>query len=178
MDGRGSRRLAIAICGAGDTDAVTSAAARELGRRVVEAGCNLICGGLGGVMEAACLGGAEARAAGAAGLVVGVLPGGDPDGGNGLCDVVLATSMGAARNLIVVLSADAVILVGGGAGTLSEAALAWQHGRPLVALATTGGWAARLAGEVIDGRRPDPVIEARSPAEAVAAALACVRGDG
>ena len=168
-----SRRLAIALCGTGQPDPLAMTAARQVGRLVAEADCTLICGGMYGVMEAACAGAQEARQKGAGGLVVGILPGADPDGANAYCDVVVATGMGAARNALVVLSADAVILIGGGAGTLSEAALAWQFGKPVIGLASSGGWAARLAGEAIDERRPDRVLEARSPEEAVSTALGC-----
>ena len=170
-----ARQPAIAVCGTGQADPCAVAAARQVGRLIAEAGCTLICGGMFGVMEAAAAGAQEARARGAAGLVLGILPGADPDGGNAHCDAVVATGMGVARNVLVVLSADAVILVGGGAGTLSEAALAWQLGKPIIGLASSGGWAARLAGEAIDERRPDRVIEARSPEEAVTSALGCLR---
>jgi uncharacterized protein (TIGR00725 family) len=166
-----SRRLAVAVCGTGQPDPQAMAAARQVGRLIAEADCTLVCGGMYGVMEAACAGAREARQRGAGGLIVGILPGADPDGGNAHCDVVVATGMGAARNVLVVLSADVVILIGGGAGTLSEAALAWQFGKPLIGLSSSGGWAARLAGETIDERRPDRVLEARSPEEAVTAAL-------
>jgi uncharacterized protein (TIGR00725 family) len=103
--------------------------------------------------------------------VVGILPGSDLDGGNPFCDLVIPTGMGVARNILVVRSADAVILVGGGAGTLSEAAYAWQLGKPVIALARSGGWAGRLAGAAVDERRPDEVIAAASPEDAVARAL-------
>jgi len=150
--------------------------ARELGARIAAAGCTLVCGGMQGVMAAACRGAQEARAEGATGVVVGILPGAELDGGNPFCDVVIPTGMGYTRNALVVLSADAVILVNGGSGTLSEAAYAWQFGKPLIALATSGGWAARLAGTSIDEKREGVVTEARSPEAAVAAALDAIRG--
>jgi uncharacterized protein (TIGR00725 family) len=128
-------------------------------------------------MEAASRGGREACEAGATGLVLGILPGADAGAANPHCEVVVPTGIGLARNVLVVQSADAVILVGGGAGTLSEAAMAWQLGRPVVALALSGGWAARLAGTAIDQRRPDRVISARTPEEAVAAAIASLDPD-
>jgi uncharacterized protein (TIGR00725 family) len=169
------RKTAVAVCGTGQTDPQATAAARQVGRLLAEAGCTLICGGMFGVMEAACAGAQEARSRGAGGLVLGILPGGDLDGGNCHCDAVVATGMGYARNALVVLSADAVILIGGGAGTLSEAAYAWQFGKPVIGLSSSGGWAARLAGEALDDRRSDRVLEARSAEEAVAAALSAVR---
>lgn len=165
------RKPAIAVCGTGTPEPALLPAAEELGKRIVEQGCALICGGMGGVMEAACRGGIEAQRGGGAGLVVGILPGPDLDGGNPFCDVVIPTGMGVARNVLVVRSADAVILVGGGAGTLSEAAYAWQLGKPVIALAHSGGWAGRLAGDPVDERRTDEVVAAASPEEAVARAL-------
>lgn len=170
MDER-RRMRAVAVCGTGSPDAEAMALAEELGHLIVSRGCVLICGGMGGVMEAACRGGAAARHEGGLGIVVGVLPGADLDGGNPHCQVVLPTGMGVARNVLVVRAADAVILVGGGAGTLSEAAYAWQFGKPVVALACSGGWAARLAGRAIDDRRPDQVASAASPREALDVAL-------
>jgi uncharacterized protein (TIGR00725 family) len=168
------RRKAIAVCGAGTSDPALDEVALELGRLIVEKGYVLICGGMSGVMEAACRGGQAARRHGGEGLVVGILPVADLDGGNAFCDIVIPTGMGPARNTLVVLSADAVILVGGGSGTLSEAAYAWQFGKPLIALTSSGGWAKKLAGSSIDARRPGVVIAAYSPAEAVAAALNCM----
>jgi len=143
----------------------------ELGRAIVEAGCVLVCGGMGGVMEAAARGGHAAREAGGAGLVLGILPSDTLDSGNPYCDLVVPTGMGIARNALVVRSADAVILVGGGSGTLSEAAFAWQLGKPVVALTPAGGWGARLAGSRIDDRRTDEVLAAADPREAVRLAL-------
>jgi uncharacterized protein (TIGR00725 family) len=173
-EGERARRPAIAVCGAGDSDAQLDAAAREVGRLIAQHGCTLVCGGMFGVMAAACGGAQEARRAGASGLVVGILPGADPDSGNADCDVTIPTGMGLSRNALVVLSADAVILVGGGAGTLSEAALAWQFGKPVIALSSSGGWARRLAGSAIDHKRPDQVVEAATPSAAVDAALRCL----
>lgn len=171
-----ARKTSIAVCGSGTLDAVLAGIAERVGRAIVEQGCVLVCGGMGGVMEAACRGGRAAREAGADGLVVGILPVAELDGGNPFCDVVIPTGMGVARNVLVVRSADAVILVGGGAGTLSEAAYAWQFGKPIVAVAASGGWAARLAGQTIDARRPDRVLTAGTPEEAVALALGQARG--
>lgn len=108
------------------------------------------------------------------GVVVGILPGAELESGNPYIDVVVPTGMGVARNVLVVRSADAVILVGGGAGTLSEAAYAWQFGKPIIALAGTGGWADQLSGKSIDDRRPGVIIEAHSPRQAVTSALKCI----
>jgi uncharacterized protein (TIGR00725 family) len=92
----------------------------------------LVCGGLGGVMEAACRG-----AKGAGGTTIGILPGSERAAANAFVDVAVPTGLGEARNALVVRAADAVIAVGGGYGTLSEIALALKAGKPVVGL---GSW--------------------------------------
>jgi hypothetical protein len=107
------------------------AAAELVGRELGSRGVVLICGGLGGVMEAACRG---ARDAG--GLTVGILPGLDRSDANPYVDVVIATGLGEARNALVVNAADALIAVGGAYGTLSEIGLALRAGKRVVGLGT------------------------------------------
>ena len=79
-----------------------------------------------------------------------------------------------ARNSLVALAADGIIAVHGGSGTLSEVAFAWQYGRPIVTLKSSGGWAEKLAGLKIDHRRPDAVIAAHDPAQAVRLVAKCI----
>ena len=122
----------IAVVGAGsDVPAETLAVAEEAGAAVAEAGCVLVCGGLGGVMEAACRG-AKSRL----GTTVGLLPGADRGAANGWVDVAIPTGMGEMRNALVVRSADALVAVGGGWGTLSEIAFALKTSKPVVGV----GW--------------------------------------
>ena len=112
----------------------------------------MVCGGLGGAMEAACRG---AKAEG--GTTVGILPGGDRSAANPYVDVAVPTGLGEARNALVVRAADAVIAVAGGYGTLSEIALALSAGKPVVGLGT---W--ELEG-VVDGlARPAEAVVARA----------------
>jgi uncharacterized protein (TIGR00725 family) len=92
----------------------------------------LVCGGLGGVMEAACRGAKDG-----AGTTVGILPGTDRGEANEFVDVAIPTGLGEARNALVVRAADALIAVGGGYGTLSEIALALKAGKRIVGL---GSW--------------------------------------
>jgi uncharacterized protein (TIGR00725 family) len=165
------RKKAIAVCGTGTANGEQERLAEEMGYAIVNRGFVLVCGGMGGIMEAACRGGQRARAEGASGLVLGILPVAELDGGNGHCDVVIPTGMGVARNVLVVRAADAVVLVGGGAGTLSEAAYAWQFGKPVIALGGSGGWADRLAGTAIDDRRADTVINVASAKQVLETAL-------
>lgn len=165
------RRPVMAVVGNGlALDAATEAVCVELGRRAVEAGFRLITGGLGGVMAAVSRGGREA-ATWRDGDIVGILPGYEASAANPYVDIVVPTGLQIGRNILVVAAADVVVVVGGGAGTLSEIAVAWQLGKPLLALATSGGWARQLAGGRVDDRRSDRVVSVTSAEEAVTAAL-------
>jgi uncharacterized protein (TIGR00725 family) len=151
----------VAVSGGGaDPGPEALEAAREVGRRLAEAGATLVCGGLGGVMEAAARGAAQAG-----GEVIGILPGTDPADANEHCTRVVATGTGHARNLAVVASADAVIAIAGEWGTLSEIAFARRLGRPVV---TLGSWELKGAGAM---ERAPGISSAEGPAEAVEAAL-------
>jgi len=130
--------------------------ARDCGRLLVDAGCRVLTGGLGGVMEAASQG-AHLSSSYAPGAVLGVLPGHDPADANEFVDIVLATGLDVARNCVVANS-DAVLAIGGGAGTLSEIAMAWQLHRLIVALRVPG-WSGELADRRVDGRVRYPGIE-------------------
>src|SRR5690606_41078295 len=117
----------VAVCGPARCTEAEAQAAATVGRRLAERGATVLCGGGGGVMAAAAAG---ARSAG--GIVVGVRPGRDRSGPADL-SVVLSTNLGEARNAVLVASADAVIVVGGSWGTLSELALAMRRARDLPA---------------------------------------------
>ena len=135
--------------------------AEQVGRQIARRGAVLVCGGRGGVMEAACRG---AKAEG--GTTVGILPGFDRQEANAYVDIPVVTGLGEARNAIVVRTADAVIAVSGGFGTLSEIGLALKMGRPVVGLDT---WELRQEGRSVDG-----VHRAGTPEQAVEQALAWV----
>lgn len=164
-----SRRPILAIIGAGTAPEPVLALAEELGARAMTAGLRIVTGGRGGVMAAASRG-ARTCEAWTEGSVLGILPGDEATQANPWVDIALPTGLGIARNVLVVRAADVVVAVAGGSGTLSEVALAWQLGRPVIALAPSGGWAARLAGETLDARRSDRVHPVQTPAEAVALA--------
>jgi uncharacterized protein (TIGR00725 family) len=106
-------------------------AAESVGRALAARGAVVVCGGLGGTMEAACRGAKDAG-----GTTVGVLPGSDRAHANPFVDVAVATGLGEARNALVVRAADALVAIGGGYGTLSEIALALRTGKPVVGLTT------------------------------------------
>ena len=146
------------MIGAGQASDDEAAAGEEIGRLLAEAGAVLVCGGLGGVMDAAARG---CQAAG--GTSVGILPGDDRDHGSPHLTVRIATGLGEARNAVVARAADAVIAVGGEFGTLSEIALALKMGKPVVGLGT---WSLDL-----EGLPGDPLQRAADPVEAVARAL-------
>lgn len=160
----------LAVIGDGGplADAI-EAQARELGRLAVDAGFRLVSGGRDGVMHAASEG-ARSSDRYREGDVVAIIPGYEPGEASPAADIVIPTGLGHARNVLVVATADVVVAVAGRAGTLSEIALAWKLGKPVVALAGSGGWARRLAGEAVDDRPRDVVLDAGSPAEAIALA--------
>jgi uncharacterized protein (TIGR00725 family) len=106
-------------------------AAEDVGRLLAERGAAIVCGGLGGVMEAACRGATQAG-----GTTIGILPGADRSAANPFVDVAISTGLGEARNALVVQAADAVIAVGGGYGTLSEIALALKAGKRVAGIGT------------------------------------------
>lgn len=162
---------AVAVCGSSIIkDPSVERISFEVGFEIASKGWTLVCGGMGGVMEAACRGVRRAREEkGATGLAVGILPTQDFRSANPYCDVVIPTGIGFARNALVVKSGGAVIVINGSAGTLSEASFAWQDGLPLVVMETTGGWAARLAAMgKIDDRERSPVLKAVTAEDAVA----------
>jgi uncharacterized protein (TIGR00725 family) len=121
----------VAVVGPGDASARQAEAAEQVGRGLAQAGAVVVCGGLGGVMAAACRGAAQAG-----GTTIGILPGNERGAANEWAQVVIPTGMGEMRNALVVRAADAVIAVGGAYGTLSEVALALKTGVPVVGLET------------------------------------------
>ncbi|XOZ32335.1 TIGR00725 family protein [Halomonadaceae bacterium KBTZ08] len=167
-----SRRPVIAIVGdAGITPgSVTYDAARDTGRAAVDNGYRIVTGGLTGVMEAASRGAHESGSY-REGDTVGILPNDDPGAANAWVDIAIPTGMSHARNAIVA-NADALIAIGGRAGTLSEIAFAWTLRRLVVALDSTG-WAEKLAGAPLDDRPrysdlpDDQIFRALTPEEAI-----------
>ncbi|MBG0816954.1 TIGR00725 family protein [Planomonospora sp. ID82291] len=149
--------IQVAVCGPRDCTSGDESNAREVGRLLAERGAVVICGGHTGVMAAVAAG---ARSAG--GTVVGVLPGEDRRDACRDLSIVIPTGVGEARNGIIVNSGDAVIVIGGSWGTLSELALAMRRGG--VPVVQFGGW------RILDGDgRPVPGVEyASTPEEALA----------
>jgi uncharacterized protein (TIGR00725 family) len=153
------------VIGNGQASDESCRVAEEVGRLLIEDGFRLVTGGLGGVMEAASRGARGASRRSDAD-VIGILPGSDPTAANPYVDIVIPSGMGYARNVLIVQTAEAVIAIGGGAGTLSEIALAWQADRALIALAVEG-FSGEWAGRALDARARAPIARAASAAEAV-----------
>lgn len=177
----------IGVIGAARADQDECALAREVGRQLALRGAVLVCGGLGGVMEAACAGAHDGG-----GLTVGLLPGDERAAANPFVDVAIATGLGELRNGLIVRAVDALVAVGGEWGTLSEIALALETGRVVVGL---GSWdlprkasdapgrnasgaldrGASWASDAGDGREWRAVIAATDPLDAAERALAQAR---
>ncbi len=148
----------IAVIGSGECDQETYQIAYQVGRLIGEKRAILVCGGLGGVMEAACKGAKERG-----GLTVGILPTDSRNLANPYLDISLPTGMGEGRNFLIAKSADVVIAIGGEYGTLSEIGLALKMGKKVIGLQT---WNLSRQGQSDKG-----IIEAKSPEEALHLAL-------
>lgn len=169
-----SRRKVVSVVGGRTASDALLAAAYDLGGALMLAGHRLCNGGRTGIMAAVSRGARESEAW-REGRILGILPGLDDRDANPYCDIVIPTGLHLARNALVVSSADAVVALGGGSGTLSEIALAWQYDKPIIALDLGEGWSARLAGESLDDNRRGHIFAATS-VEEVMAQLAQILG--
>jgi len=113
--------------------------ANRIGKDIAKAGAILVCGGRGGVMEAACRGAVEEG-----GITVGILPTYEKNKANPFVKIVIPSGMGYARNALVVAAADGVIAIEGSVGTLSEIALALNLGKPVIVIPSSGGVCATM----------------------------------
>ena len=152
----------IAVIGGNDVSPPIEALAEEIGREIARQGAVLVCGGLGGVMEAACRG-----ADGEGGLTVGILPGDNRQSANPYVKIPIPTGIGYARNAAVAKSAQAVIAIDGSYGTLTEIAYALQGGIPVIGLDT---WSIS-----INNKEDCSIIRVDTPKEAVEKAFALAR---
>jgi len=153
--------MQIGVIGSGACSKEISDLAFEVGQEIARCGAILVCGGLSGVMEAACKGAKEAG-----GSTVGILPGTDAKEANPYVDIPIVTGLREARNIIVVRSCQAIISINGSYGTLSEIAFALRLNIPVIGLRT---WQPKEP----SGKIP-AIIEVDTPLEAVKAALAAV----
>jgi uncharacterized protein (TIGR00725 family) len=152
----------IGVIGGGDVPPPVARLAEEVGREIARRGATLVCGGLGGVMEAACKGASEAG-----GVTIGILPGENRRAANPYVQIPIVTGIGHARNVAVVKSSQAVIAVDGGYGTLAEIGHALQSGVPVIGLGT---WEITM-----DGQRDKRIITAKKPKEAVDRAMEAIK---
>lgn len=157
-----SRPPVIGVIGENDPTPEVAALAETVGAELASAGAVLVCGGLGGVMEAACRG-----ARGKGGITIGILPGTQREDANPYVTYAIPTGLGHARNILVVRTAQAVIAIGGRYGTLSEIAFAKIEGIAVVGLQT---WELRR-----EGMEDDAIQPAVDPREAVRLALEAAR---
>jgi uncharacterized protein (TIGR00725 family) len=148
----------IGVIGGGTCSEAEVKTAEEVGRRLASQGAILVCGGLGGVMEAACRG-----ASIEGGITIGILPGEDRQLANPYVQIPIVTGLGYARNVVVVKSAQAIIAIGGSYGTLTEIAYALQNGVPVIGLNT---WSLSK-----DNQVDKSIIPAQDPSKAVDMAL-------
>lgn len=148
----------VAVIGGNECSAQEMRLAEDVGREIARQGAVLICGGLGGIMEAACRGARQEN-----GTTVGIVPGEKRESANQYVTIPIASGIGHARNMIVAKSADAVIAIGGGYGTLAEIAYALQGGIPVISLNT---WTLSRNGQV-----DRSIIPAADPGDAVSRAL-------
>ena len=151
----------IAVIGGSQCSEEEAQTAEEVGRELARREVVLVCGGLGGILEAACRG-----ASAEGGITVGILPGENRQAANPYVQIPIVTGIGYARNVAVVKSAEAVIAIGGSYGTLSEIAHALQSGIPVIGLNT---WSLAK-----NGQPDNSVIIAQNPTEAVNRALSLV----
>lgn len=162
------RKLQIAVIGYNkDCTDGASKAAYEVGKEIARVGAVLVCGGLGGVMDYACRGAKENG-----GTTIGIIPQEEFSYANQYCDIVICTGIGYARDFIVASSADGIIAVGGGVGTLIEMGVGYMTKKTIVAMAGSGGVADMYGGKFLDERQRVPVMFAKDAKSAVEAILA------
>lgn len=162
------KRLQLLVIGSAE-DHCTEEARRlayRVGAEAAKRGATVVTGGLGGVMEAACKGAKDNH-----GTTVGIIPQDDPHHANRFCDVVIATGLGSARDFVTAHSADAVVIVGGGAGALIEACAAYLKAKPVVAVQGSGGTADQIGGTFLDERKSVRIQSESDPSKAVETAL-------
>ena len=157
------KKLTIAVIGGGRCSAQEAALAETVGRELAKRGAVLVCGGLTGVMEAACRG-----ATIESGLTIGILPSDEPADANPYVQIPVASGMGHARNIAVVNSAQAIIAIDGDYGTLTEIGFALKGGIPVVGLHT---WSLYRNGE-----EEKSIIKAEDAVDAVEKAVSLAKG--
>ncbi len=160
------REILIGVIGSSSASEIAKKVAFEVGKEIIRSGFTLVCGGLGGVMEAASRGAYE-ESGGDTRRIIGILPGTEKNDANPYIGIAIATGIGYARNMIIACSSDAVIAIEGGSGTLSEISMAWQYKKPIVVMEDAGGISATLVGKQLDNRRDYRIKGAKSAGQAL-----------
>lgn len=158
---RDCKGIVSVICGS-EIDKDTEKKAIEIGRLLAKNNYAVSCGGLFGGMEAICKGAKQEN-----GLTIGIIPYKTKNAANDYVDIAIPVPFSQARNLIVVLSGDAIVAIGGKAGTLSEICFAWIYQKPVIALSSVPGWSSKMADKKIDDRRDDQIYGAKTPEEVI-----------
>lgn len=169
---KGNRRTQLLVIGSA-ADHCTEEARRlayEVGAEAARHDMVIISGGLGGTMEAACKGAKDNH-----GITVGIIPHDEMHHANPYCDVVIATGMGWARDFATAYSADAVIIIAGGAGALIETCVAYLKAKPVIAIEGSGGVADQVGGTYLDERENVRILSEKDPRRAVEKALELAR---
>ena len=143
--------------------------AYESGKAIAKAGAVLITGGLDGVMEAASKGANQEG-----GLVLGIVPQSTFDHANSYSNIVIPSGLGYARDFLTAYSADGVIIIGGGAGTLIEACVAYLVNKPIVAIKGSGGIADKISGDYLDEQKISKIHTVDNPNKAIELLLSLI----
>ncbi|MFW9772411.1 MAG: TIGR00725 family protein [Candidatus Thorarchaeota archaeon] len=152
----------ISIIGASEIDNKTKKLTIELGRLLAENKYAIVCGGLTGVMESICRGVKENG-----GLTIGVIPFIEKSAANRYVDIVIPVPFSQARNIVVVLTGDVCVAIGGKAGTLSELCFAWIYQKPIIALSNIQGWSSKVSNQKLDDRRSDKIYGLETPGQVI-----------
>jgi uncharacterized protein (TIGR00725 family) len=157
------RKLQIAVIGYNrECSEIAKVLAYEVGKEIARAGAVLVCGGLGGVMESACHGAKENG-----GTTLGIIPQEEFSYANEFCDIVVCTGIGFARDFVVASSADGIIAVGGGVGTLIEMSVGYMTKKTVVAISGSGGVAELYGDKYLDERNRVKILVAQDAKAAV-----------
>ena len=136
--------------------------AYDVGSEIAKSNSVLITGGLGGVMRAASHGAQDSG-----GITVGIIPQDNSSHANEFCNIVIPSGMGLTRDFLNALSADGVIVIGGGSGTLSEICAAYMYKKPIVALKNSGGPASKYSDKYLDHRKNVKIVGVNTPQQAI-----------
>jgi len=152
----------ISIIGASEIDSKTKQTTIELGRLLAQNQYAIVCGGLTGVMESICKGVKEKG-----GLTIGIIPFIEKSAANRFVDIVIPVPFSQARNIVVILTGDICVAIGGKAGTLSEICFAWIYQKPIIAMSNIEGWSSKISNQKLDDRRPDKIYGVETPEQVI-----------